>query len=89
MSVVSPFTQSFSLYFNFQDMFPTHLSSIPPNRDIDFCIHLDPGTYTISIPPHYMIPIDLKELKTQMQELLDKGFIHPIVLPWGRLIFVF
>ena len=30
-----------------------------------------------------MAPIELKELKTQLQELLDKGFVRPSVSPWG------
>ena len=30
-----------------------------------------------------MAPIELVELKKQLQELLDKGFIHPSVSPWG------
>jgi hypothetical protein len=28
-----------------------------------------------------MAPVELKELKTKIQELLDKGFIHPSVSP--------
>ena len=30
-----------------------------------------------------MTPIEHKELKVQLQELLDKGFIRPSVSPWG------
>lgn len=30
-----------------------------------------------------MAPAELKELKTQLQELLDKGFIRPSTSPWG------
>ena len=30
-----------------------------------------------------MAPAELKELKVQLQELLDKGFIRPSVSPWG------
>ena len=33
-----------------------------------------------------MAPTELKELKTQLQELLDKGFIRPSVSPWGALV---
>ncbi|XP_070057664.1 uncharacterized protein [Nicotiana tomentosiformis] len=42
-----------------------------------------PGTQSISIPPYRMDPIELNELKEQLQELLDKGFIHPSVSSWG------
>ncbi len=41
------------------------------------------GTALISIAPYKMAPTELKELKVQLQELLDKGFIRPSVLPWG------
>jgi len=48
---------------------------MPPDRDID----LAPGTQLISIPPYYMAPSELKELKEQFQELHDKGLIRPSV----------
>ena len=44
------------------------------------------GTTPISRSPYYMAPIELKELKTQLQEILDKGFIRPSVSPWGAPI---
>ncbi|WMV08374.1 hypothetical protein MTR67_001759 [Solanum verrucosum] len=47
------------------------------DRDIDFCIDLEPGTRPISIPPYCMAPTELRELKAQIQELLDKGYINP------------
>src|SRR5262249_46948357 len=33
-----------------------------------------------------MAPIELKELKVQLQELMHKGFIRPSVSPWGALV---
>ncbi|WVZ70291.1 hypothetical protein U9M48_018968 [Paspalum notatum var. saurae] len=33
--------------------------------------------------PYRMAPDELKELKTQLQEQLDKGFIRPSSSPWG------
>ena len=56
---------------------------MPPDRDIDFCINLEPGTHPISIPPYRMTPAELRELKAQLQELLSKGFIRPSASPWG------
>ena len=56
---------------------------MPPDRDIDFCIDLEPGTRPISIPPYRMAPAELRELKAQLQELLNKGFIRPSASPWG------
>jgi hypothetical protein len=53
------------------------------HRDIEFAIELQPGTTPISKRPYRMPPAELAELKKQLQELLDKGFIHPSTLPWG------
>src|SRR5262249_38028824 len=52
-------------------------------REIEFNIELLPGTNPISITPYRMAPIELKELKVQLQDLLDKGFIRPSSSPWG------
>ena len=35
---------------------------------------------------HRMTPVELQELKVQIQELLGKGFIRPSTSPWGALI---
>ena len=56
--------------------------------DVDFVIELHPGTSLISMTPHRMALIELLELKDQLQELLDKGFIRPSTSPWGRSNFV-
>jgi hypothetical protein len=54
-----------------------------PDRDIEFAIELQPGTAPISKRPYRMPPAELAELKKQLQELLDKGFIHPSTSPRG------
>jgi len=56
---------------------------LPPDRKIEFTIELIPGTTPISKAPYRMAPAELTELKTQLQELLDKGLIQPSVSPWG------
>ncbi|XP_070043826.1 uncharacterized protein [Nicotiana tomentosiformis] len=58
---------------DFLDVFPTDLPGMPPDKDIDFGIDLVPGTKPISTPLYHMTPPELKELKEQLQELLDKG----------------
>ena len=55
------------------------LSSLPPNRELEFEIELLPGSTPVSIPPYRMAPAELKELKTQFKDLIDKGFIRPSV----------
>ena len=67
----------------FQDVFPEDLLSLPPDQEIEFSIELVPGTAPISKTPYRMAPVELKELKEQLQELLDKSFIRPSVSPWG------
>jgi hypothetical protein len=56
---------------------------MPPDRDIEFAIELHPGTAPISKRPYRMPTTELAELKKQLQELLDKGFIRPSTSPWG------
>ena len=67
----------------FPDVFPEDLPGSPPVREIDFSIELLPGSMPISQAPYRMAPAELKELKTQLQELVDKGFIRPSMSPWG------
>ncbi|XP_028082292.1 uncharacterized protein LOC114283623 [Camellia sinensis] len=54
------------------DVFPTELLGLPPTREIDFSIELQRGTTPISMAPYRMTPTELRELKTQLQELLEK-----------------
>jgi len=69
----------------FPDVFPEELSGLPPDREVEFAIELIPGTAPISRWPYQMPPNELAELKTQLKELLDKGFIRPSSSEWGRL----
>lgn len=52
-------------------------------KEIKFTIDLAPGTEPILKGPYRMVPVELKEFKTQLQDLLNKGFIRPSVSPWG------
>ena len=63
--------------------FPDELPGLPLQRVVDFGIELHPGTYPISMTPHRMAPVELQELKVQLQELLDKEFIRSSTSPWG------
>jgi len=55
-------------------------------REIKFSIDLVPSAGPISIAPYRMSPIELTELKKQLDELLDKQFVRPSVSPWGALV---
>ncbi|WVZ97239.1 hypothetical protein U9M48_042789 [Paspalum notatum var. saurae] len=67
----------------YSDVFPEELPGLPPDRDVEFRIDLVPGTAPVSKRPYRMAPDELKELKTQLQEQLDKGFIRPSSSSWG------
>ena len=67
--------------FKYEDVFLDELPRLPPPRDINFCIELHPSTSPISMTPHRMALVELQELKVQLQELLDIGFIRPSTSP--------
>ena len=70
----------------YEDVFSDELPGLPPPRDVAFLIELHPGTSPISMTPHRMAPVELQELKVQIQELLGKGFIRSSTSPWGAPI---
>ena len=65
----------------YEDVSPDELPGLPPHRDVDFVIELHRGMLPISMTPHRMAPIELQELKVQLQELLDKSFIRSSTSP--------
>jgi hypothetical protein len=67
----------------FPDVFPDDLPGMPPERVIEFKIELQAGIAPIAKAPCEMSPVELKELKMQLQGLLDKGYICPSTSPWG------
>ncbi|XP_073033906.1 uncharacterized protein [Primulina eburnea] len=66
----------------FSDVFPEELLGTIPDREVEFEINLVPGAAPISKAPYRMEPAELKELKEQLQELLDKMQVRPSVSPW-------
>jgi hypothetical protein len=67
----------------FPDVFPEDLPGMPLERASEFKIELQPGTTAIAKAPYKMSLLELVELKVQLQDLIDKGFIHPSSSPWG------
>ena len=67
----------------FSDVFPEDLPRLPPDRDVEFYNELEPSTTPISWRPYRMAPKELAKMKKQLEELLEKGFIHPSSSPWG------
>ncbi|XP_073139115.1 uncharacterized protein [Henckelia pumila] len=67
----------------FMDVFPDDVVGIPPVREVKFSIEMMPGTVPISKASYCLAPTEMKELRDQIQELLEKGFIRPSVSPWG------
>jgi hypothetical protein len=65
------------------DVFSLDYSGLPPRKEVEFGIECVLGTNPISKAPHRMASPKLKELKEQLQELLDKGFVRPSISPWG------
>ncbi|XP_070042773.1 uncharacterized protein [Nicotiana tomentosiformis] len=71
------------------DVFPDELPGLPPEREIEYDIDLLPDTQPISIPSYKMASAELKVLKEQLKDLLEKGFIRSSTLPWGaHVLFV-
>lgn len=79
----SPNISDIPIVREFPEVFPVDLPGAPVDREIEFTIELVPGTQPISKAPYRMAPAEMKELKTQLQDLLEKGFIRPSTSPWG------
>jgi hypothetical protein len=68
---------------DFPDVFPEELPEMPLDREVEFVIDLLPRTTPISKRPYRMSIEELKELKKQLTELQEVGYIRPSSSPWG------
>ncbi|KAH0685662.1 hypothetical protein KY284_016215 [Solanum tuberosum] len=75
--------ESIRVVNEFPEVSPKYLHRVPLERKIYFEIDFLPDTHPISIPPYRMAPAKLRELKEQLKDLLDKGFIRPSISLWG------
>ncbi|MFS7976835.1 putative nucleotidyltransferase, Ribonuclease H [Helianthus anomalus] len=67
----------------YPEVFPEDLPGLPPDRQVEFRIDIIPGAAPIARAPYRLAPTEMKELRTQLDELLAKGFIKPSSSPWG------
>lgn len=72
-----------SIVNEFPNVFPDELPGMPPDRELDFLIDLVLGPAPISKALYRMALVELKELKGQLEELLQKGYIRPSMSTWG------
>jgi hypothetical protein len=78
--------ESISVVEEFMDVFPEELPGMPPEREVEFYIDLIPGTTPIAKRPYRMAPTELAELKLQIADLQQKGYIRPSSSPWGAVV---
>ncbi|WVZ49811.1 hypothetical protein U9M48_001137 [Paspalum notatum var. saurae] len=82
-SLVTKSVEEVPVVREYPDVFPEELPGLPPVRAIEFAIDLIPGTAPIAKAPYRMSGKEYDELKKQLDELLEKGFIRDSVSPWG------
>ncbi|KAL0394598.1 UNVERIFIED_CONTAM: Retrovirus-related Pol polyprotein from transposon [Sesamum latifolium] len=86
---LNPTLEEIPVVRDFLEVFADDLPVLPPQREVDFMIETLLGVAPISIEPYRMAPMELQELKKQIEELLEKWFIRPSTSPWGApMLFV-
>jgi hypothetical protein len=73
----------------FPDVFLEELPGMPPDRDIEFVIDLMPSTIPIYKSPYRTATPELADIKEDIKELLEKGFVCPSSSPWGSPVIFF
>ncbi|XP_071699523.1 uncharacterized protein [Rutidosis leptorrhynchoides] len=81
----SKFIEDLPIVRDYKDVFPNDLPGVPPERQVEFRIELIPDAAPIAKTPYRLAPTKMQELMSQLQELLDKGFIRPSNSLWGAL----
>ncbi|XP_040967114.1 uncharacterized protein [Gossypium hirsutum] len=72
---------------SFRDVMPAQLpKSLPPKREVDHKIELVSNVVPPARAPYRMSPPELEELRKQLKELLDAGFIRPSKSPYGHIV---
>jgi hypothetical protein len=76
-------SEAISVVSEFPDVFLEELPGMPPERKAEFAVELIPGTAPISKRAYRVSGPELVELKKQIDELLEKGYIRPSTSPWA------
>ncbi|GKV44052.1 hypothetical protein SLEP1_g51279 [Rubroshorea leprosula] len=77
------YTKVQGILHKFEDVMPSELpKKLPPRREVDHAIELEPGSKPLAMGPYRMAPPELEELQKQLKELLDEGFIRPSKAPY-------
>ncbi|KAJ0510834.1 putative nucleotidyltransferase, Ribonuclease H [Helianthus annuus] len=71
---------------NYPEVFLEELPGLPPDRQVEFSIDIILGAAPIARAPYRLAPTEMKELRTQLDDLLAKGFVRPSSSPWGAPI---
>nr|BAL46523.1 hypothetical protein [Gentiana scabra x Gentiana triflora] len=79
----TPKLEETSIVKDFPEVFPDELPGNMPDRDIEFEIQLIPGAAPTAKAPYRMAPAELKELKIQLKDMLERNVIQPSTSPWG------
>jgi hypothetical protein len=69
------------LVHEYLDVFPDDLPGMPLDRAIEFKIELQHGIAPVYKRMYPMSSNELAKMNTQLQELLDKGYIRPSYSP--------
>ncbi|KAJ0854279.1 putative nucleotidyltransferase, Ribonuclease H [Helianthus annuus] len=78
-----PKIEDIPVIFEYPEVFPEELPGLPPSRQVEFRIDIISGAAPVARAPYRLAPTEMKELRTQLDELLAKGFIKPSSSPWG------
>ncbi|XP_021992051.1 uncharacterized protein LOC110888857 [Helianthus annuus] len=82
-----PKIEDISVIYEYPDVFPEELPNLPLEGQAEFRIDILPGAAPFARAPYRLAPTKMKELKAQLDELLEKGFIQPCSSPWGAPIY--
>ena len=69
--------------FKYADVFPEELTQLPPPRDVDHAIDLVLGSQPIAKSPYKISFLEVIELKEQLTQLLEQGFMKPSISSWS------